>query len=160
MQQWLRLQASSAGGAGIIPGGKLKIPHARGKLFIFVFFLKFFFNWRIIALQHCVSFCHTSTWISHKYTYVPSLLNLPPASQGCHRAPSPSSLHHIPTNSHQIPTANSHWLSVLYMVMDMFQCYFFNSSLSCPHCVHKSVLYVCVSIASLQIKIRTSVPVL
>ena len=26
----------------------------------------FFLNWRIIALQYCVSFCHTSTWISHR----------------------------------------------------------------------------------------------
>ena len=26
----------------------------------------FFFNWKIIALQSCVGFCHT-TWISHKY---------------------------------------------------------------------------------------------
>ena len=32
-------------------------------------------NWRIVALQYCVGFCHTSTWISHRYTYVPSLLN-------------------------------------------------------------------------------------
>ena len=23
-------------------------------------------------------FCHTATWISHMYTYIPSLLNLPP----------------------------------------------------------------------------------
>ena len=38
------------------------------------------FNWRIIALQYCVGFCHTSTWISHRYTYVPSLLNLHPIS--------------------------------------------------------------------------------
>ena len=37
-----------------------------------------FFNWGIIALQYCIHFCHTSTWISHRYTYVPSLLNLPP----------------------------------------------------------------------------------
>ena len=37
----------------------------------------FFFNWRIIALQCNVGFCHTLTWISHKYTYIPSLLNLP-----------------------------------------------------------------------------------
>ena len=36
------------------------------------------FNWRIIALQYCVCLSHTSTWISHKYTYVPSLLNLSP----------------------------------------------------------------------------------
>ena len=36
----------------------------------------FIFNWRIIALQYYVDFCHTSTWIGHRYTYVPSLLNL------------------------------------------------------------------------------------
>ena len=35
------------------------------------------FNWRIIALQCCVGFCHTSAWISPDgYTYVPFLLNL------------------------------------------------------------------------------------
>ena len=27
----------------------------------------FFFNWRIIALQCCVGFWHTSTWVSHWY---------------------------------------------------------------------------------------------
>ena len=32
-----------------------------------------------MALQYCAGFCHTTTWISHKYTYVSSLLNLPPA---------------------------------------------------------------------------------
>ena len=36
----------------------------------------FIFNWRIIALQYRVGFCHTSTWISHRCTYVPSFLNL------------------------------------------------------------------------------------
>ena len=40
----------------------------------------FIFSWRIIVLQYGKSFCHTSTWISHRYTYVPSLLNLPPTS--------------------------------------------------------------------------------
>ena len=39
-----------------------------------------FFNWKIIALQNFVVFCQTSTWISHRYTYIPSLLNLPPLS--------------------------------------------------------------------------------
>ena len=34
-------------------------------------FLKnvFIFNWRIIALQYCIGFCQTSTWINHRYTY-------------------------------------------------------------------------------------------
>ena len=39
-----------------------------------------FYTWRIIALQCYIGFCHTTTWISHKYTYVPSLLNLPPST--------------------------------------------------------------------------------
>ena len=42
--------------------------------------LPFFFNWRIIALHNFVVFYQTSTWISHRYTYILSLLNLPPIS--------------------------------------------------------------------------------
>ena len=38
------------------------------------------FNWRIIALQNFVAFCHTSIRISHRYTHVPSLPDLPPIS--------------------------------------------------------------------------------
>ena len=49
-------------------------------IFFFVFFFLFIFNQRIIALQYCVGICHISTWINHRYTYVPSILNLPPTS--------------------------------------------------------------------------------
>ena len=46
---------------------------------IFLFFFSFpFLNWRIIALQYCVGFCHTSALVSCRYTCVSSLLNLPP----------------------------------------------------------------------------------
>lgn len=45
-----------------------------------IFSSVFIFIWRIIALQYCVSFCHTSTRIRRPCTYVPSLLNLPPTS--------------------------------------------------------------------------------
>ena len=48
-------------------------PHIRS----FELHSSFFFNWRIIALQNFVVFCQTSTWISHRYTYIPSLLNFP-----------------------------------------------------------------------------------
>ena len=44
------------------------------------FFLLFIFYWRMIALQNFAVFCQTSTWISHRYTYIPSLLNLSPTS--------------------------------------------------------------------------------
>ena len=115
-------------------------------------FLKFiYFNWRMIALQYWLGFCHISTWISHRYTYVPSLLNLPPTPTPSHssrlsQSTSLSSLSH---------TANSHWLSTLQRVVYMLP----HCSLSVPPspsthlptCVHKSVLYVCVSIAALQI---------
>ena len=36
--------------------------------------LKFIFNWRRIALKCCLGFLHTTTWISHKYTYIESSL--------------------------------------------------------------------------------------
>ena len=42
------------------------------------------FNWRILALQCCGSFCYATRWISSKYTHISSLLNLP-----CARPPIP-----------------------------------------------------------------------
>ena len=39
---------------------------------VFFFFNKYiYFNWRLITLQYCSSFCHKSTWISHRRTCVP-----------------------------------------------------------------------------------------
>ena len=84
-----------------------------------------FFNWRIIALQYCVGFCHTLAQFSHRYAYVPCLLNLPPASHpihptpGCHREPDLSSLCHV---------AHFQWLFVLHMVIYVFACYSLNLS--------------------------------
>ena len=77
------------------------------------YWLVFFFYWKIAALQ-CVDFCHTSTWINHRYTYVPSLLTLPPTA--------PASIPHSRLSTeHQVELlcyiANSHWLSILHMVI-------------------------------------------
>ena len=46
--------------------------------FSWKYFLKLIFNWRKIALQYCAGFCHTTMWMSHKYTYILSLWNFPP----------------------------------------------------------------------------------
>ena len=44
------------------------------------FLFLFLFNWRIIALQYSVGLCPTSTWIRHRYPYVPSLWSFPPTA--------------------------------------------------------------------------------
>ena len=37
-----------------------------------------YFNWDIVALQYCVSFWSTVKWTSYVFTYIASLLDLPP----------------------------------------------------------------------------------
>ena len=49
----------------------------------------FFFFWWKIALQFCVGFCHTTMQISHNYTYIPSLLGLPPQPHPTLSTPAP-----------------------------------------------------------------------
>lgn len=56
------------------------------KIFLFIF------NWLMIGLQYCFDFCHSSTWINHRCTYVPlSWVSLPPPAHphplGYYRAP-------------------------------------------------------------------------
>ena len=98
------------------------------------------FNWRKIALQSCVHFCHT-TWISHKYTCAPpfrtSLLSpIPPHPSRLSQSPGLSFLRYI---TQQRPT-RYHFTYAKYVSMLLSQFVPF----SFPHFVHKSVLYVCV----------------
>ena len=101
-------------------------------LFIFQLFVS---NWRIIALQYCDGFCHISTRISHRYTYVPSL---PPPTPS-----HPSRVSQSAGLSSLCYTANSLWLSVLHMVV--YIC--FSATLSIfSHPLHPPV---CPSVCSL-----------
>ena len=79
-------------------------------------FLKFnfIFHWGIIAVQYCDGYCHTSTWIGHRYTS-----SLPtPSPYFVQRGLALGALWH---------TANVHWLPVLRVVMCMFQYYSYSS---------------------------------
>ena len=80
-----------------------------------------------IALQHSVDVCHTTIQISHNYTYITSLLGIPPFPpshlfRSSQRARL-SSLCYI---------ATSHQLSILYMVVYICRCYFLHPSHSFP----------------------------
>ena len=113
-------------------------------LFIYLFLIE-------AQLQYCVGFCRTSTWISHWYTYVPSLLNLSQPLTPSH----PSRLSQSPGLRSLSHRANPHCLYILHMLVYMFPYYSLHrpilSFLPCPHPhVHKSVLHIHVSIAALQ----------
>ena len=93
--------------------------------YIFYFFQLIYFSWRIIPLQYCDGICHTSTWISHRYTCAhPNsefLSCLPPHTipLRCPRGPALGAL---------LNAANVHWSSILHMAIYMFQSYSHKSS--------------------------------
>ena len=84
---------------------------------ICVYVFLYCFNWRKIVLKCCVGFCCTTS-ISHKDTYILSLLSLPP-------------LHPLMSQSARLDSlcyiATSQQLSILHMRVYKWQCYFFNS---------------------------------
>ena len=117
---------------------------------LFLFF-NLYFNWRKIALQ-CVGFCHTTSksiiiiYILYSI-YILSLLSflsLPhPTPLGHHRAPG-----WAPRVIKQLPTSYLYYTRYYIHVNAVFlTC----PSLSFPQCVYKSILYICISIPSLQI---------
>ena len=53
------------------------------QLFFFSFLKNLFIlYWRVIAFQNFAVFCQNSTWISHRYAYILSLLGFPGGSDG------------------------------------------------------------------------------
>ena len=73
-------------------------------------------------------FCHTLTWISHGYTWVPT--PEPPS----HLPPHIISLDHpcAPAPSMLYPVSNIDWQFVSYMIVYMFQCHSPKSSYPLP----------------------------
>ena len=86
-------------------GSNLHLWHCRQDSFVF---FKFKFYWRIIALQNFTVFCQTPIWISHRYTYVPSLswTSLPPPTP-----PHASRLSHSTKVGFPASYSKFHWLS-------------------------------------------------
>ena len=92
-------------------------------------FLKYkfiYFHWRLITIFYW--FCHTSTWICHRYIHVPHfepLSLLPPHTipLGCLSALAPSIQYHA---------SNLSWWLISYMTLYMFQCHSPKSSHPCP----------------------------
>ena len=80
------------------------------------FHIFFFFNWGIIALQYCVGFCHTSTWLSHRYPYVHTFPpSWTPLTSPFSYHPSQLLQEHWVELSLLCYTANSHLLSISHM---------------------------------------------
>ena len=78
-----------------------------------------YFNWRLINLHYCSSFCYTSTWISHGCTCIPHLespSHLPPhpIPQGHPSAPALSTVSHA---------SNLDWWSTSHMIIYTFLLY-------------------------------------
>ena len=119
--------------------------------FIYLFYL------RIITLQYCDGFCHTSICISYRYTCVPFLLNLPPTF-----LPTPFlqvvTKHWlwVPCIIHQTPTDHLFTYHNVYISMLFSQIIPASPSLTDS----RNLFFVCVSFSALHIGsyIGSSVP--
>ena len=118
-------------------------------LYFLLLLLLFGFNWSIIALWGFVGFCCTMKWMGYMCVYIPSFLSLPPITPSY-----PSRSSQSTELSSLCQTATGHLLSVLPKCTRagaaLSICLTLSSPLPAPH-VHKSLLYVHVSIPALKI---------
>ena len=89
-------------------------------IFFFFFFSFIFISWRLITLQYCSGFCHTLTWISHGFTWVPHLdppshLPLHPIPLGLPSAPALSTCRMHPSWAWICFTLDSILVSMLFL---------------------------------------------
>ena len=103
-------------------------------------FILFIFNWRIIALQCCISFWCTAISLHIS----PSFWSLPPPPThptplGCHRA--------LGWAESFCYTSTYHWISVLHMVMHMFPRDSLNSSHPLLPLLHLQVYSLCLCLS-------------
>ena len=105
------------------------------------FFKAIFSNWRKSAFQYCVGFSYSTMQVSHNYTYITSLpLTPPPGRRG---APG-----WAPCAPQQLlPSCLFYAWQCTYVCATFSIC----PTLSPPHCVYEFILYICVSVPSLQI---------
>ena len=110
------------------------------------------FNWRVIALHYRVSFCCPSTWSSIGiHMSPPSWTSLPPPTASrCFRLSQRTGFE-FPVSCTCTGRLFHIQCCICFRVTVSV-----HPSLSFPYCAHKSVLYVCLSIAPLQI--GSSVP--
>ena len=107
-----------------------------------------YFNWRLITLQYCGSFCHKLTWISHGCTCVPLFqISLPPPSPS-----HPSRLSQC--TGFERPVSHIELGLVIYFTYGnmCFNAILSNHlTLAFFHRVQNSVFYICVSLSILHI---------
>ena len=113
-----------------------------GFVLICVFYMWFILNWRIIALQCCVGFCHTSRCISDRYIHVPpsphlAWISLPPLTPHHPSRLSQSTWFALPASYSKFPVAFYFTCGNVYVSMP----FAIHPTLSFPS-VHKSVLSV------------------
>ena len=103
-----------------------EFPFSNTSLVIIWNFFHLFIYWFLIEgeLQYYVGYCSTSTLISHRYTSVSSLMSLLPLPTWSY----PSRLSQSTSLNSLSQTPDSHWLSVLRILVYVFPGYSFRLS--------------------------------